>query len=631
VTPDSPTQRVGGEPLKEFKKFEHPVPMLSINDAFSREDIQDCEERNSKLLSEEEKERLEYYCELKFDGLAIELIYENDVLRVGSTRGNGTVGEDVSNNIKTIEASPLRLRKKQEVVKDLKERGLDHVIKAVELGVDKVTVMGEAFISKKHFEQVNAEQRRQGKTLYANPRNLAAGSIRQLDPRVTASRNLDFFAYDLVTDFGEKTHEEKHEILRILGFKVHELNRRCKDLDQVFDFFERVKRIRNRLKFEIDGIVVNVNDNRIFEKLGVVGKSPRAVIALKFPLKEATTKVLDIEIQVGRTGVLTPVAVLEPVEIGGVTVSRATLHNEDEIKRLGLKIGDTVVVGRAGDVIPDVIKVLPELRTGKEKRFKMPKACPSCGQAVSKTKDEVFWRCTNPDCFDQKKRRIYHFVSKPAFDIVGLGPRIVDQLLDAGLVEDPADLFALKKGDLVSLPGFQERSADNLIQAIEQSKKVSLARLVFSLGIRGVGEETANDLANYFGSLEKLQKASLETLESINNIGPIVAGFIYHWFRNPRNLKLLSDLKKAGVTIENPAVKEKKLKGKTFVLTGSLKNMTREEAKERIRLLGGDVSSTVSSKTDFVVVGDSPGSKLEKAKRLGRNLLSEQEFLKLIE
>jgi len=634
ITSDSPTQRVGGKPLEKFKKVRHPTPMLSINDAFSEKDMEDWLERISKLLTSEEKEQIDFYCEPKLDGLAIELIYRHGILKIGSTRGNGITGEDVTQNLKTIEAIPLRLREEKEVIADLEKKGLKEIAQQIKKkGYKEIVVRGEVIITKKEFERVNKEQKKAGLPTYANPRNLAAGSVRQLDPKITAQRKLDSHIYVLVSDLGQKTHQQEHKILQILGFKTNnKYNRYCHNLKEIFEFHKFWQKNREKLPFEIDGIVVTINSNQIFKKLGVVGKAPRGLIAYKFPLKQATTIVKNIKVQVGRTGALTPVAILEPVQIGGVTISRATLHNEDEIKRLGVKIGDTVIVGRAGDVIPDVVKVLPELRTGKEKEFKMPRKCPVCGTETIRPEGEAVWRCPNPKCSARQTKYFYHFVSKGAFDIEGLGPKIIDRLIDEGLVSDPADLFELKEGDLVPLERFAEKSAKNLIEAIQSKKEISLARFIYALGIRNVGEQTAIDLANQFGSLEKLRKASLEELEEILDIGPIVARSIYEWFRNKHNLEFLEKLKKVEVKIIEPKKEKKKLNlvGKTFVLTGALKSMTRDEAKEKIRQLGGKVSFSVSKRINFVVVGESPGSKYQKAKKLGVKTISEKEFLEMI-
>jgi len=632
ITPDSPTQRIGGRALKEFKKIKHRQRMLSFNDAFSKEDIEDWQERYSKLLSESQKNKVDFYCELKIDGLAIELIYKNGVFETGSTRGDGNIGEDVTQNLKTVEAIPLSLKSEDEAAKELREEGLTEIAKNIkEKGLKELTVRGEVFITKKDFEEINKTQKQKGLPDFANPRNIAAGSIRQLDPKITAQRHLNSFAYELLTDFGQKTHEEKHKILKALGFKTNKNNKYCKSLDQVMQFREHWIKERERLDYEIDGVVVIINNNEIFEKLGIVGKAPRGAIAYKFPQAQSTTRVLDIQVQVGRTGAITPVAVLEPVGVTGITITRATLHNEDEIRRLGLKIGDTVIVGRAGDVIPDIIKVLPELRTGREKNFKMPEKCPSCDTKLIKSEGEVLLRCPNKNCFAQRRRGFYHFVSRAAFNIDGLGPKIIDRLLDEGLVQDPSDLFGLKEGDVVALERFAEKSAENLIKSIQERKEITLAKFIYALGIRNIGEETAIDLAKHFGSIKKIKTAKLEDFDSISDIGPVVSKSIYEWLQDKENLKFIDKLEKL-IRIQNSEsrIQNSKLKGLSFVLTGSLESIARDEAKAKIRELGGDISESVSSKTSYVVVGSEPGSKAEKAKKLGVKILDEQEFLQLI-
>lgn len=614
ITPDSPTQRVGGKPLEKFEKIRRQIPMLSLNDAFTVEDMQDWLERISKLLDEKERKEIDFYCELKIDGLAVELVYENGIFKQGSTRGDGLVGEDVTQNLKTIRAIPLKLD-----IRDYEKQ-------------KTIIARGEIFCSKSELSRINKEQIGKGLPVFANPRNLAAGSIRQLDSKVTASRNLDSFAYELITSFSQKTHEKKHEILKNLGFKINPHNKYCRNLKEVFEFHDYWQNSRENLPYEIDGIVVIANDNKIFEKLGVAGKAPRGAIAYKFPLKQVATIIKDIRVQVGRTGAITPVAILEPVKVGGVTISRATLHNEDEIKRLGIKIGDTVIVGRAGDVIPDIIKVLPELRQGGEKDFKIPQNCPACGEKLVKPENEVLWRCPNPKCFAQLREYFYHFVSKTAFNIIGLGPKIIDRLIDEGLIQDPLDLFNLKEGDILPLERFAEKSAQNLISSIQSKKKITLSRLIYSLSIRNVGEETAWDLAEHFGSLEKIKKVSLDELQAISDVGPRVSASIYEWFRNKKNLVFLKKLANIGIIIENPGSAHARvnLKNKIFVLTGSLKTMTRDQAREKIRNLGGQVSESVSSNTDYVVAGSDPGSKYDKAKKLGAKVLAEDQFLNLL-
>ena len=608
ITPDSPTQRVGGKPLKGFKKVKHFQKMLSFNDAFSNKDMEDWRARFIKLVPNEQKNKIDYYCELKIDGLAIELIYKNGFLQTGSTRGDGSVGEDITQNLKTVEAIPLQINDKKEII-----------------------VRGEVFITRKEFKRINKEQKEKDLPVYANPRNIAAGSVRQLDPKITASRKLDSFAYELVTNFGQKTHEDKHRILKDLGFKTNKYNKHCKSLEEVFQLREHWIKEREKLDYEIDGVVVIINNNDIFEKLGIVGKAPRGAIAYKFPQAQATTKVLDINVQVGRTGAMTPVAILEPVQVTGITITRATLHNEDEIKRLDLKIGDTVIVGRAGDVIPDIIKVLPELRTGKEENFKMPEKCPSCGTKLIKLEGEVLLRCPNKKCFVQKKRGFYHFVSRTAFNIDGLGPKIINRLLEEGLVKDPSDLFKLKEGDVSGLERFAEKSAENLIKSIQDKKEIQLTRFIYALGIRNIGEQTAIDLAEHFGSIKKIKSAKFEDFDFIKDIGPVVAKSIYEWFQDENNIEFLEKLEKeVKVIIQEAKIKNKKLAGKTFVLTGSLESMSRDEAKEKIRQMSGDVSESVSSKTSYVVAGADPGSKADKAKKLGVKILSEKQFLELI-
>lgn len=605
VTADSPTQRVAGKPLREFKKIKHAIPMLSLEDVFSEEEFTDWAVRIQKL---EPGARLQFYSELKFDGLALSLVYEDGILLYAATRGDGQTGEDVTHNVRTMESVPLSIPEK-----------------------NRIEVRGEAIITDKNFEAINREQKKSGLKEYANSRNLAAGSLRQLDPKITASRRLDFFAYDILgREFDD--HSEEHNELRKLGFKTGEAHERvCKNIEEVFRHHKHIADIRGKIPYTIDGLVVSVNSNRTFQRLGIVGKTPRGAIAYKFAAHESTTIVRDILVQVGRTGALTPVAVLEPVQIGGVTVSRATLHNEDEIKRLGLKIGDSVIVGRAGDVIPDIIKVLPELRTGKEKNFHMPRTCPVCGKPVRKlTEDGVGEYCVNQKCPARHREGMYHFVSRKAFNIDGLGPKILNAFLDHGLIQGIPDVFELKEGDIAPLERFGEKSAGNLIKSIMGAKKITLSRFIYALGILHVGEETAIDLSNHFGSLEKIEKAGLEELNKMPNIGTVVAKSIYEWFREEHNKDLIKKLLKH-VVIENPKKKAPgKLTGKTFVLTGELESMSRDEAKARVRELGGDPSETVSKNTDFVVVGENPGSKYAKAQKLGVKILNEGEFLKLI-
>jgi len=632
ITPDSPTQRVGGEALAKFKKVTHSVPMLSIEDVFSEEELVDWEAKIKRIVPHT---KFEYFGEIKMDGLAISLIYENEILVEGSTRGDGKIGEEITQNLKTIEAIPLRLHKpEQKLVNEfLKKFGheLDHkkFLKKLENLNERIEIRGEAFMDKKVFEKINKEQEKKGEKIFANPRNAAAGSIRQLDPKITASRKLDFFGYDLLADFGQTTHEQTHAILRLIGVKDNPLNRHCQDLKEIEAFHDYVYKEREHLHYWTDGVVGVINNLKLFQKLGVVGKTPRGIVAYKFPAQEATTIIEDVKFSVGRTGVLTPVADLKPVLIGGTTVSHATLHNLDEIKRLGVKIGDTVIVEKAGDVIPKVIKVFPKLRTGKEKEIHTPKKCPICGGPVIRKPGEVGIYCANIDCFAIQERQIDHFVSKAGMDIEGMGPQITEQLINTGLISNAADIYELEKGDLEPLERFGEKSAQNIIEAINKSKNVTLAKFLFALGIRHVGEETAITLANHFGSLEKLAKASLEDLYKVADIGEIVAKSIYEYLRDKKSLKLINDLLKH-VKIAKVEKAKQILAGKTFVLTGSMESMARDQAKDKIRSLGGDVSSSVSKNTDYVVAGAEPGSKFDRAKKLGVKIINENEFLKLL-
>ena len=620
ITPDSPTQRVSGQPLDKFKKVRHSSTMLSMFDAFGEQELEEWEGRIQKVVP---GAKLDYFCELKIDGLAVALIYDRGVFVQGATRGNGEIGEDITQNLRTIKAIPLKLgitKAYQKLPAGMKKK--------VEQG--KAEVKGEVFMNKKDFEKLNQEQKKKDLTTYANPRNVAAGSVRQLDPKITASRQLDFFAYSMVTDLGQKNHAQEHEIMGQLGFKINHYNRACPDLAAVKKFHQEMGKKRNKLPYLIDGVLVVVNNRQLHARLGRVGKAFRYMIAYKYSGEQATTVVEDIQVQIGRTGALTPVAHLRPVLVAGSTVSRATLHNEDEIKRLGIKIGDTAVIQKAGDVIPDVIKVLPRLRTGREKSFHMPSECPVCGSQVVRRSGEAAHYCTNKHCFAQNKERIYHFVSKKAFDIEGLGPKIIDQLINEGLIKDAADIFTLTKGDLEPLERFAEKAADNLTQAIEQSKTVDLSRFIIALGIRHVGEETALDLAKYFGGLEKIKKASQEELNNMYDIGEVVAQSIADYFQDKKNLAFIKRLQDLGIKIIRPKKEATKLQGKRFVLTGSLETMSREEAKTKIREAGGDIVSSVSKNTDYVVAGADPGSKIKKAKELDVRVISEDEFMKII-
>ena len=595
--------------------------MLSLNDVFSNEDLKAWQERIQKLVP---SQKLKYFSELKIDGFAIALIYQDGVLIQGATRGDGQVGEEVTQNLKTIDSIPLKLEIHQKLSSKIIQ---DKVEKLLVKG--RIEIRGEVYMSKKDFEKINQEREKKGLPLYANPRNTAAGSIRQLDPKIAAKRKLNFLAYGLITNLGQETHHQEHQILQSLGFKISQ-DKYCSDLKEVIGFWQEVNQKRKKLPYLIDGVVVGVDDNKVFDKLGIVGKAPRGAIALKFPAKETTTIIEDIVVQIGRTGALTPVAHLKPVRLGGILITRATLHNEDEIKRLDVRIGDTVIIQRAGDVIPDVVKVIKKLRTGQEKKFQMLKRCPACKGEVIRLKGEVVHRCANLKCGSIQRQQIIHFVSKKGFDIEGLGPKIINQLMDQGLISNPADIFSLIQGDLIPLERFADKSASNLIKAIEQSKKISLAKFIHALGIRHVGEETAIALAQYFGSLDKIRKASLKNLLQIEDIGEIVAQSIFEWFNRESNRDLIKKLLDNGIEIAKVKTVKKKLINQTFVLTGEMDKFTREQAKSKIRQLGGNVSSSVSQKTDFVVIGKNPGSKYNRARKLGVKIINEQEFLKII-
>lgn len=653
VTPDSPTQRVGGEALAKFTKVPHVIPMLSLEDAFSEQDMRDWAERIRKVYP---AGNYRYFIELKIDGFAISLIYKNGVFVQGSTRGDGMTGEDVTQNLKTIESIPLSFPDSEEASKMAqkqakgRDNGLTMQVFGKSIQIPKnvissgtIEVRGEVYMTKKVFEKINTQRKKEGEPLYANPRNTAAGSIRQLDPAVSASRELEFLAYDLVTDMGQKTHSQKHAILALLGFKTDSLARECATLEEVFSLYGEIGKRREKLMHQIDGIVVSVNDNMTFTRLGVVGKAPRGAIAFKFPAEEATTVVKDIVIQVGRTGALTPVAHLEPVSIGGTVVSHASLHNQDEIARLGLKIGDTVIVKRAGDVIPKVMSVLKNLRTGKEKTFRMSTHCPVCKESVRKEEGEVIWRCVNKKCPAKNKEALAHFVSRRAFNILGLGDKILQKLSDEGLISDAADIFSLEKSDIEPLERFAEKSADNLIASISSSKKITLEKFLYALGIVHIGEETARDVAGYFVKHGKIHTPAdlfvlahtrtKEDLEQIPHIGKKVSESVVAYFHTPYTQRLLQKMTDAGIIIESPKRSSvaQSLAGQNFVLTGEMISLTRDEAKDKIRSLGGDVQSAVSAKTSAVIAGVSPGSKYEKAKKLGVKIINEEEFLKLLQ
>lgn len=632
-TSTSPTQKIGGEPLEEFKKVQHVVSQWSFNDAFSEDDIFDFDKRVKRFLngprfakaSRDEDINLQYVCELKIDGLKVVLTYEKGILKQAATRGDGVVGEDVTENIKTIKSIPLRLFEPVDVVLE-----------------------GEVWLGKKSFIKINQERKKFDEPLFANPRNAAAGTLRQLDPKIVAKRNLDSFIYDLSAVASAEadipnTQIEELEFLQKLGLKVNKNFKLCKDIGEVIDFWKNWGSKKDKEDYLIDGIVIKVNETALQKRLGYTGKAPRFAIAFKFPAEQVTTVVEDITLQVGRTGVVTPVAHLRPVLVAGSTVSRATLHNEDEIKRLDVRVGDTVILQKAGDVIPDIVKVLKELRTGSEREFIWPKTVADCGSAgagvsnIERLPGQAAWRCKNKNSFIQKKRRLYHFASKSAFDIEHLGPKNIDALLAAELISTYDDIFTLKKGDLLQLPRFAEKSVDNLLKSIERAREVTLPRLIIGLSIPNVGEETAYLLAQNFSHFVETTRGkqfsiAKEDLENIEGVGPIVAQSIVDWFADRENQKLLERLLKQVKIISDSKLETRnsRLDGLTFVLTGTLQSMGRNEAKDKIRNLGGNVSSSVSKETNYVVAGENPGSKYDKALELRVKILNESEFLELL-
>lgn len=623
LTPDSPTQRVGAPPLEAFGVVVHPIPLLSLGNAFSKEELTAWHHRTVKLAGTSD---FDFVVEHKIDGLAVALTYVNGRLATGATRGDGIRGEDITQNLRTIGSVPLSVSKE---------------------APPRFEVRGEVFLPRAGFHKLNQERAAQGLPLFANPRNAAAGSVRQLDSSITARRPLDIYIYMLGYAEGKPTpptHWETLEYLKSLGFKVNPNNRHLADIGQVEEYYQAWQEKKESLRYEADGIVVKINQLELQRRLGDVGREPRWAIAYKFPATQGTTRLIDIGINVGRTGSLNPYAILEPVSVGGVTIKQAALHNEDDIKRKDIRIGDTVIVQRAGEVIPEVVSPVKSKRSGQEKEFdllekiyskeKKRPACPVCGGEVLKPAGEVMYYCSNAACPAQAQRQIEHFVSRGAMDIRGIGESIGITLFEKGLVKDAADIYYLKdkKEQLLSLEKMGEKSVSNLLNAIEKSKDRPLARVIFALGIRHIGEETAEILAREFGSLEKLAEASREELMSIPTIGPKIADSIVAFFRQEGNRRIIKRLKEAGVRLEEEAVKAeaKPLSGMEFVLTGSLESFPRNEAEERIKALGGTTGSSVSRKTSYLVVGADPGSKLDRARELGTKLLNEEEFLQLL-
>ncbi|HAB8145245.1 TPA_asm: NAD-dependent DNA ligase LigA [Listeria monocytogenes] len=612
VTPESPSKRVGGEVLEGFKKVAHDTPMLSLANAFNQEDLADFDRRIRDKVGDD----IAYMCELKIDGLAVSLQYENGKYKQGATRGDGTIGEDITANLRTIRSIPMKLQK-------------DYSIE----------VRGEAFMPKRSFQKLNEIREEEGQMLFANPRNAAAGSLRQLDTKIAASRNLDIFLY-AVADFGEmgvETHSAGLDMLETLGLKVNKERRLCNSLEEVYAYIEEWTEKRAGLAYDIDGIVLKLNNLEQQRQMGNTVKSPRWSIAYKFPAEEVPTKLLDIELNVGRTGVITPTAVLEPVRVAGTTVSRASLHNEDLITEKDIRIGDTVLIKKAGDIIPEVIKSITEKRSGSEEPFHMPKNCPACDSELVRLEEEVALRCINPKCPAQIKEGLIHFVSRNAMNIDGLGEKVIIQLFSQHLIKDVADLFFLSKEKLLELERMGEKSVTNLLASIQASKQNSLEKLLFGLGIRHVGAKAAKSLAIHFDTMDNLKVADKETLTSINDIGEKMADSIVTYFANEEVHDLLEELKRAGVNmtytgpkLEDMSEEELVFAGKTAVLTGKLEKLTRNDAKALIESLGGNVSGSVSKKTDVVVAGSDAGSKLAKAEELAIPIWSEEDLIEYL-
>ncbi|MBI0387477.1 MULTISPECIES: NAD-dependent DNA ligase LigA [unclassified Thermoactinomyces] len=610
-TPDSPTQRVGGEPLPYFEKVEHTTPMLSLGNAFDEQDLRDFDERVRKAAG---RQNVRYVCELKIDGLAVSVKYEDGRFVLGSTRGDGITGEDITQNLKTIRSLPLRINEPL-----------------------SIEVRGEAYMPRRAFERLNRERAENGEPLFANPRNAAAGSLRQLDPKLAARRTLDLFVYEIGQLEGHtvQTHTEGLQFLETLGFKVNPARQTVESVEEMLAFIEKWGKNRPDLPYEIDGIVIKVDELALRKQMGNTAKSPRWAIAYKFPAEEAVTRLLDITLNVGRTGVVTPTAVLEPVSLAGTTVQRASLHNEDLIREKDIRIHDYVVVKKAGDIIPEVVGVLTEKRTGGEKAFSMPEHCPECGSGLVRLEGEVALRCINPECPAQTREGIIHFVSRGAMNIEGLGEKVVTQLFNHGLVRSVADLYYLEKEDLLQLERMGEKSVQNLLEAIEKSKRNSLERLLFGLGIRFVGAKGAKILAQHFKHMDALMEAGMEELLALDEIGPKMADSVVTYMEKPEVRETINRLKEAGVNMEykgpgadgEKAVASSPLAGKTVVITGTLQKMSRKEATDLLESLGANVTGSVSKKTDLLVAGEKAGSKLDKAKKLDVTIWDEETLL----
>ncbi|HEY3276410.1 MAG TPA: NAD-dependent DNA ligase LigA [Syntrophorhabdaceae bacterium] len=613
ITPDSPSQRVGSTPLEAFSSVSHTIPMLSLANAMAEEEVIDFDRRIKRLLG---VDSVDYVMEVKIDGLAVELVYENGLFALGSTRGDGYRGEDITQNLRTVRSIPMRLRESTEIPPP-----------------ERLEVRGEVYMGRREFQDLNRRRERAGEPLFANPRNAAAGSVRQLDPKATAQRNLNafFYAPGQILGYSPATHREFLDNLRVWGFRVNDYARPLKNIEDVLEYYRHIYNMRDEIPYEIDGTVIKVDRLDYQARLGTVSRSPRWAIAYKFEAQEETTTVRDILVGVGRTGALTPVAMLEPVTVGGVEVSRATLHNEDEVKRKGIMKGDTVIVRRAGDVIPEVVKVIMEKRTGSEVPFMMPRTCPVCGEPVVRPPGEAITRCVNINCPAQIKGSIEHFASKRAMDIDGLGEKLVEQLVDKGIVRDVSDLYRLSHETLAGLDRMARKSAGNIVDAIEASKGRSLARFIYALGIRNVGEHLSTVLAEKFEDIDRLIAAGRDELMRIPEIGPEVAESIATFFGDEKNLETIRRIIEAGVVIEHKKPVRRGLDGLTFVFTGTLDRMTREEARRRVEELGAMTAPSISKKVSYVVAGEEAGSKLDKAKSLGIPILTEEEFLRLLQ
>ena len=624
ITPDSPTQRVGGRPAEGFSEVVHRRPMLSLDNSYNIDELRAFDQRCQRLA---DGRALEYVAELKIDGLSVSLHYENELLARAVTRGDGRIGEEVTQNARTIRSVPLRLRAIQ---------NSQFQVSNLKTGNNNLEVRGEVFIPRKVFERINADREEQDESRFANPRNAAAGTIRQLDPRITSSRKLEMFAYDLLA--GERkpfaTHWQALDWMEQSGFRVNPNRKLCRSIEEVIEFANEMEARRDALDYEIDGLVVKVNSTAQQDEFGTTNKAPRWAIAYKYAARQATTQVLSIVVQVGRTGALTPVANLEPVSLAGTTVARATLHNPDEVKRLGIRIGDWVLIEKGGDVIPKVLKVIESKRTGEEKAFRMPKKCPVCGGEISKPEGEVVSRCVAADCPAQLEGRLLHFASRRAMRIEGLGESLVHQFVESGKVRDAGDLYSLTLDDIAGLERMAKKSASNLLAQIEASKQRELSNLIYALGLRHVGDRTATTLARQFGSLDALSKATVEQLDDVPEIGLTVAQSVRDWFDDTGNIELCRRLTAAGVRtkmdVSNQPTDET-FAGKLFVLTGTLAAFTRDEARAAIESRGGRVTSSVSKKTDYVVAGEEAGSKLDKATELGVTIIDEAAFQSLLE